>query len=172
VGPQSATEYHTLTFAVRATDPDGDAVSIKAGTLPRGSSFDPTTGLFTWRPDGTQAGVYPIYFSAVDNGVPPLTSELGVIVTVGQVTSPIDLVRMLITEISALNFPAPVVNSYLANLKKVELFIVDGKLGPAINQVQAFIQKCDQDITHGFIPRSDGEYLLMMANELLALLQG
>jgi hypothetical protein len=172
LGSQSVTEYSTLTFAVRATDPDGDTVSIHAGALPRGASFDPTTGLLTWLPDGSQAGVYPIYFYAVDNGVPPLTSELGVIVTVGQVTSPIDIIRILNAEILARNLPGPVVNSYLANLKKVEIFIIEGKLGPAINQVNAFIKKCTQDIANGNIPQSDGEYLLMIANDLLALLQG
>ena len=172
VGPQSVTEYSTLTFVVRATDPDGDVVSLRAGSLPQGAVFDPATGLLTWRPDGTQTGVYPLYFYAQDNGVPPLTSELGVIVTVGQVTSPVDLNRTLLAEILARNPAEPVVNSYFANLKKVEIFLNEGQLGAAINQVDAFIQKCTQDIEHGSIPAADGEYLLMMANDLLALLRG
>jgi hypothetical protein len=172
VGPQAVNEYSTLTFKLWATDPDNDAVSLQAGTLPRGAAFDPATGVFAWRPDGTQTGVHPVYFYAVDDGVPPLTSEMGVVVTVGQVTSPVDLVRTLIAEILIRNLPEPVVNSYLANLKKVEIFIAEGKLAPAINQVEAFIQKCSQDVEQGIIPRADGEYLLMIANDLLALLQG
>jgi hypothetical protein len=172
LGPQAVNEYDTVSFRVSATDPDGDAVTIVPGTLPRGASFDASNGLFTWRPDGTQAGVYPVYFDAVDNGVPPLTSELGVVVTVGRVSSPIELIQEIIAEILSRNLADPVVNSYLANLKKVEIFILESKLTPAINEVQAFIHKCEQDIEHGAVPRADGEYLLMMANDLLALLKG
>lgn len=172
VGPQSVEEYSTLTFGVWATDPDGDAVDLQAGELPRGAAFDPVSGVFSWRPDGLQAGVYPIYFFATDDGIPQLTAELGIVVTVGQVISPISLIQMLITEINARIITEPEINSYIANLKKVEIFIEDGKLGPAINQVEAFIQKCDQDIEHGVIPHDDGEYLLLMAYELLNLLQG
>jgi len=52
-----------------------------------------------------------------------------VIVTVGQVTSPVDLNRMLTAEILARNPAEPVVNAYFANLKKVEIFINEGQLG-------------------------------------------
>jgi hypothetical protein len=172
LGPQAVNEYQTLFFRVSATDPDGDAATLEAGTLPQGASFDAASGTFAWRPDGTQAGVYPVYFHAADDGVPSLTSELGVVVTVGQVTSPIELIRMLIAEILARNLAEPVVNSYLANLKKVEIFILESKLTPAINEVEAFIHKCEQDIEHGAVPQADGEYLLLMANDLLRLLQG
>jgi len=79
---------------------------------------------------------------------------------------------MLTAEILARSLSEPVVNSYFANLKKVEIFINDGQLGAAINQVDAFIQKCAQDTEHGIIPAADGEYLLMMARDLLALLRG
>lgn len=171
-GPQSVEEYSTLTLGVWATDPDGDAVDLQAGELPRGAAFDPASGVFSWRPDGLQAGVYPIYFFATDDGIPPLTAEQGIVVTVGQVISPISLIQMLITEINARIITEPEINSYIANLKKVEIFIEDGKLGPAINQVEAFIQKCAQDIEHGVIPHDDGEYLLLMAYELLNLLEG
>ena len=95
IGPQEVVEYDTLTFTVEATDPDGDnIVSLYAEALPAGASFDPATGHFSWRPDGTQAGVSIVSFFAVDDGDPAETGRIDVVITVGAVQSPTDLTDM------------------------------------------------------------------------------
>lgn len=44
VGPGSK-----VTFRVSATDPDGDALTYRAVSLPAGATFDPATRIFTWK---------------------------------------------------------------------------------------------------------------------------
>ena len=44
VGPGSK-----VTFRVSATDPDGDALTYRAVSLPAGATFDPATQAFTWK---------------------------------------------------------------------------------------------------------------------------
>jgi enterochelin esterase-like enzyme len=62
----SIDENTPLTFSVEATDPDGDELTYSASDLPAGASFDPATRTFFWRPGYTQAGEYPVTFTAVD----------------------------------------------------------------------------------------------------------
>ncbi len=171
-GPRSVVEYDLLAFIVTAADPDDDPFSLYAGALPAGASFDPATGSFSWSPDGTQAGVYPVAFYAVDQGVPPLTAQADVVITVGETTSPGGLLQKLIPRIIADDFPTEVENSYMANLKKVEVFVQEGRLGAAINQLRSFVQKAGQDIEKGPIPAGEGQILIMMANDIIALLGG
>jgi hypothetical protein len=69
VGDQSVTETKTLTFVVRATDADGDALTYSAPNLPAGASFDPGTRTFTWTPASGQKGTYSVGFSVNDGKV-------------------------------------------------------------------------------------------------------
>ena len=58
-----------LTFAVTATDPDGDHVSLSPGSLPSGASFldnGDNTGTFSWTPGSTQSGPYTVAFLGFD----------------------------------------------------------------------------------------------------------
>ncbi|MFO1532715.1 MAG: aminotransferase class I/II-fold pyridoxal phosphate-dependent enzyme, partial [Thermoplasmatota archaeon] len=48
---------NSVEFPVYGTDPDGDAVTYSAYSLPAGATFDATTHTFHWRP--TRTGVYP-----------------------------------------------------------------------------------------------------------------
>jgi YVTN family beta-propeller protein/YD repeat-containing protein len=66
VGARTVAEGQPLSVTLRATDPDADPVFYQAATLPRGAVLDPSSGLFTWTPDLTQAGTYKIRFSAAD----------------------------------------------------------------------------------------------------------
>jgi len=66
----------------------GPAASVQYTVtgLPDGAQFDPETALFTWTPDFTQSGVYPVTFTATDDGdgtgVPLATSmTVDVVVT-------------------------------------------------------------------------------------------
>ena len=84
VGDRSAAEGSMITFAVTASDPDGDAVTLDAEPLPLGADFDPATGAFMWRPTVGQAGVYQVTFSAADNGTPTLSDQETIRITVGR----------------------------------------------------------------------------------------
>ena len=58
-----------LTFEVKATDTDGESLTLTASDLPDGASFTDNgdgTGTFTWRPGINQAGDYSITFVATD----------------------------------------------------------------------------------------------------------
>ncbi|MEO1335692.1 MAG: S8 family serine peptidase, partial [Myxococcota bacterium] len=66
IGPQSVVEEDTLTFTVSASDGDGDTIVLSASSVPPNASFDPATGLFTFTPSATQAGVYDVVFRAND----------------------------------------------------------------------------------------------------------
>ena len=67
--------------------------------------------------------------------------------------------------------PKNVENSYLANIEKVCSFVVSGKMTPAINQLDAFIHKVQQDIGHEDIDAPTGNNLIRMATELIAIIQ-
>ncbi|HWD21184.1 MAG TPA: CARDB domain-containing protein [Verrucomicrobiae bacterium] len=71
-------------FTARATDANGDQItySLAAGN-PAGSSIDPATGVFLWRPSRSLAETTNlITVVATDNGLPPLTASQSFLVTV------------------------------------------------------------------------------------------
>ncbi|NNE07195.1 MAG: tandem-95 repeat protein, partial [Gemmatimonadetes bacterium] len=68
-GAQAVEEGDTLSFAVNATDPDGDPLTLGALELPSGAAFVDSgngSGLFTFAPDFGQSGSYTIDFTASD----------------------------------------------------------------------------------------------------------
>jgi protocatechuate 3,4-dioxygenase beta subunit len=65
----SVAENGLLTVDVTASDPDGEPItSLTAAVLPSGATFVPgpgnTTGTLSWTPDYSQAGNYPVSFTA------------------------------------------------------------------------------------------------------------
>lgn len=54
--PTAATEKQQLTYAAKATDPDGDPLTYQLKKGPNGASIDPTTGALTWTPGTADAG--------------------------------------------------------------------------------------------------------------------
>ena len=64
--PFTVSAGNTLTFTVKATDAENDTVTLSAGDLPRGASFDAATGTFSWKPSASQVGEKEITFTAVD----------------------------------------------------------------------------------------------------------
>ena len=83
-------EREHLVIDVFATDPDdGDFLHFTiSSALPSGALFydgyDGTAG-FSWRPDFTQSGVYPISFTTTDNGFPAMSDTINIIITVQDV---------------------------------------------------------------------------------------
>jgi len=64
IGNKSAYADVLLTFTIDATDPDGDAITYSAGTLPSGAAF--TGQDFNWTPSQSQVGSYAVTFIASD----------------------------------------------------------------------------------------------------------
>jgi len=65
----SVDEGQNLTFAVTASDQDGDHVALSANSPPSGSSFvdnGDNTGTFSWTPGSTQSGTYSVTFVGND----------------------------------------------------------------------------------------------------------
>jgi hypothetical protein len=171
VGTQSILENQLLQFYVTAADPDGNAITYSTGSLPNGASFDASTKLFSWRPDGTEAGTYTIVFYASDNGSPSMTGQLEVAIIVGNVPTPCELSDRIIQTVIGLHLRKSVENSYMANLKKVCQFIQDGKIFQAIIQLDVFIAKVVIDVVQGDISKTAGTNLINMAIDLIKLLR-
>ncbi|MGH9458343.1 MAG: Ig-like domain-containing protein [Thermoanaerobaculia bacterium] len=68
VADQTVTAGTPISFALSATDIDGDALAFGASPLPAGASLDPQTGAFSWTPSAAQAGSYTIPFHVTDPG--------------------------------------------------------------------------------------------------------
>lgn len=171
IGSQEVLENELLTFTVSATDPDGDSVTLSASNLPTGASFDPQTGIFSWTPSLSQADTYVVKFHAADNGVPVETGHTDVPITVGDNPTPTEQAQDLVNIVVTYNFPTNVENSYLANLKKVEKFIEEGKIEAAINQLNAFIDKVETDYSEGIITQAERNNLVNLAQALIDDLQ-
>jgi hypothetical protein len=166
IGSQEVPENNLLNFIVSATDPDNDSFVLSVDGLPSGATFDSATGEFSWTPNNAQAGSYVVVFSATDNGTPVTSSALEVAITVGDVPTPTEQADNIIDIVITNDFPTEIENSYLANLRKIPKFIEDGKITPAINQLNAFIQKVGQDMVSGLISQTIGDELIALANAL------
>jgi hypothetical protein len=57
---------YRLTFQVRAEDPDLEEVWIEALNLPPEASFDLSSGMFDWKPQPADTGMWSITFKAID----------------------------------------------------------------------------------------------------------
>jgi nitrous oxidase accessory protein NosD len=170
MGPVSISVYEPLQLQLAATDPEGAAVTLSVSGLPAGASFEPATGTFLWRPLGDQAGVYTINFQAADAGTPPAVGQIDVVITVGDVTSPTQLAEMILEDIAQADLPEEVTNSYVANLKKVGEFVAEGKVRPALEQLDSFIHKVEMDIQFGKITPELGALYLSLAQALREML--
>lgn len=167
-GPQEVLEGHLLSFSVSATDPDNDSVTLSATNLPSGSSFNPTSGTFTWTPTLAQSGAYTITLVATDNGSPVESASTDVVVTVGDDPTPVEQTQNLVNQVVTIVIPQNVENSYLANLQKVEPFILDGKITAALNQLNAFKNKIQNDYQRGILTQAQYNSLLQAVNSLIA----
>lgn len=172
IGNKSVDEGQLLQFVLTASDPDGDNLSFSAANLPVGAIFDPQNATFSWTPGYQQEGNYSnIEFSVTDDGIPIGSDTEIITITVGDDPTPIEQARKLVSIVIAYDLPKNVENSYLANIKKVEKFIEEGKIQPAINQLNAFILKVDQDYMAGYITQVIHDNLISLAQALRADLQ-
>lgn len=169
VGTRQTLEGQAVQFSVQANDPDGNAVTYSTSPLPAGAAFDANTRGFSWTPTYGQAGTYTVTFYATDNGELNRTGETSVVISVNQ-PPPSELARQTVNTIIELPLEKEVEKSYVAHVKKVDTFIANGQKTPAINQLNSFINKVNQDINKGLISSADGNRLIQMASELIAIL--
>ncbi len=90
IGNKTVTEEQQLTFAVTASDVDGDAVVLSVQGLPAGAVF--SNDQFAWTPAKGQAGTYTVTFTASDGKAQDtetvtITVNAAVVVPTGLVAS-------------------------------------------------------------------------------------
>jgi hypothetical protein len=88
IGSKSVNEGVPLTFTVSASDPDGDGLTFSASNLPTGASFNPSSQVFSWTPDYSDAGIHSVQFTVTDDGSPSESDSETVTITVGNVNRP------------------------------------------------------------------------------------
>ena len=152
-----------------SSDPDGDPLtfnwafsSIPAGStaiLDNPSSVNPS---FT----ADVAGTYVVSLTVNDGA---LDSESDT-VTIDSVSTEKETIEFIIEKLNSLNLPQEVLNSYDANLKKLEDFLSKDQGNAFINQLDVFVKKIEQDIKKGDIAETDGLSLIDYANYLIGLL--
>jgi PKD repeat protein len=72
IGPQSVVEGSALEFRIHATDIDADLIVLDAEGVPVNASFVDSgngAGSFSFAPDFTQSGLYPVTFIASDGSL-------------------------------------------------------------------------------------------------------
>ncbi|MBI5867791.1 MAG: T9SS type A sorting domain-containing protein [candidate division Zixibacteria bacterium] len=93
--PVTVSAGQLVQFAVPATDPDGNTVSLLATNLPTGASFSPSnpvvgtgsaTGNFSWVPTSSQTGNFTVSFQATDQPGGLSSGFCNVTITVTQPT--------------------------------------------------------------------------------------
>jgi len=88
IGAKSGNEGNRITFAILATDADGDQLVYSASNLPEGASFYPGMRTFSWTPRYDQAGVYSVHFEVSDG---QLTDSEDITITVFQLSEDWDI---------------------------------------------------------------------------------
>ncbi len=75
-----------VAFTISAIDADNappQTLSYSVvGQVPTGATFNPLNGAFAWTPTGGQIGTYVLVFFASDNGLPSLSDNMTVVITV------------------------------------------------------------------------------------------
>ena len=95
---------------------------------------------------------------------------MDVVISISE-SPPTTLNQNLIDSITTSNLPITQQNSYLADLRKVPIFINDGKSTPAINQLNSFIQKVQQNYAHGKLTQAQYNAYIGQTQTIISDLQ-
>jgi hypothetical protein len=113
-----------------------------------------------------------VTFIATDDGSPTESATLDIVITVGDNPTPTEQAEDIVDEVvNDPNLPQNSENSYLANLNKVAIFIENGQIQAAINQLNAFIQKVETDYTQSNITLAQRDQFVALAEALIEDLQ-
>ncbi|RKZ91392.1 MAG: hypothetical protein DRR19_07380, partial [Candidatus Parabeggiatoa sp. nov. 1] len=69
-----------LSFTASATDPDGNTLKFSLVNSAIVASIDATSGVFTWMP--SNYGTFNVTLKVTDDGIPPLSDEETISITV------------------------------------------------------------------------------------------
>jgi len=84
-GNRTATTGSWINFTVTTADLNpGRTITLSATQLPAGATFDPSTGVFSWKPSSSQTGYYTITFTATDDSTPPSSNTRNMGIQVNQ----------------------------------------------------------------------------------------
>lgn len=162
IGSKTIDENRTLEFTIKGVDSDGGTVTYSAEGLPQGASFDTETGKFTWTPSYTQAGMYPIHFSA---SVAGLTAAEDITITVNNVL-PENQVNALKGVIIDLDMNRGNMNSLLVKLDNV-LKSINYDKDNSINILNAFINEANALKNGGKLTEAQAGELINSAKEII-----
>jgi hypothetical protein len=76
-----------ISLPIGVTDVDGNTVRCSADSAPEGATLDATSNVFAWTPRADQLGPFSVPFTCTDDGVPPLSADGSLLISV----SPPDL---------------------------------------------------------------------------------
>ncbi len=80
VADQSVVGGNTLSFKVRATDPENGTLAYSASGLPAGAAFDGSTRTFTWPTTPGDVGDYSVDLAVTDGSHAPVTEPVQITV--------------------------------------------------------------------------------------------
>ena len=163
IADQTVDENRPLSFTVAASDTAGTVLTYSTDPLPAGASFNPETQEFTWTPDYTQAGVYPIVFH-VSDGENVVSAEMSITVNNVLVT---DQIASLKEAVARLDITAGVQHSLTVKLDQVLKSLSNKKADKSSEAVQ---------VLNGFIGqvndlRDEGKLTEEQAAELVKAAQ-
>lgn len=94
IGDRTVDENTLLDILLTASDPDdGDSWHFSMSGGPAGASLEDNfdgTATFSWRPDFSQSGSYPMTFTVTDNGLPAASDSEAIIITVTDSLPPVN----------------------------------------------------------------------------------
>lgn len=85
IGNQTINEGQLLEFSIDAQDVDNDSLTFSVDSLPSGASFNSNSHVFSWTPNLTQSGSYPVTFRVSDGNE---TVSETITISVGNVNLP------------------------------------------------------------------------------------
>ena len=161
---KSVDENRTVTFTVpAAADTDGTVLTYSTDPLPAGASFNPETREFSWTPDYTQAGVYPIVFK-VSDGENVVSEEMSI--TVNDVPAT-DQIAGLKEAVAGMDIsPAGIKNALTVKLDQALKQLSKDKPAQAVQALNAFINQVNA-LTGKKLTEEQATELINAAEEII-----
>jgi RHS repeat-associated protein len=102
--PTTADTADTYTYAVRATDPENDALTFSLSTFPTGMTIDKNSGLIQWGPDATQVGSQNVAIQ-VDDGQGGIATQTYTVVVANAATNQPPVITSTPSQVATVGVP-------------------------------------------------------------------
>jgi enterochelin esterase-like enzyme len=164
IGDKSVDENRTLTFTVpAAADTTGTVLTYTTDPLPAGASFNPETQEFTWTPDYTQAGEYPIVFYVSDG---ENVVSKGTTITVNDVLVT-DQIAGLKATVAGLSINGGLKNAFTVKLDQVLKLLSNDNPSEAVQVLNGFIGQANDLRDEGKLTAAQAAELINAAQETI-----